>query len=255
MKKAFPTVDAFGSLSVIVPLLNEVRAFRHTIERLMESHSVIIREVLVVVCQRTSSESLREYWSMQCKYPLHLVLLHQKRPKLGGALLEGIEASRGTHTLIMFSDLESDPSDVCALVAMARHHPRAIVSASRWLDGGVFVGYNPCKLVLNYFLQMYLGALFASQITDFSFGFRIYPTAVLNAFSWRQLDHSFVIESLLIPVLGGVSVVEVPATWQRRSEGAGQSGFRAYWSYIGVSLSIRLAGVARENLRSGDQQG
>lgn len=229
----------FESLSAVLPLLNESSSFRSTVSTLVRDNGDCLKEILVVICERTLPQSIRAYEESSEEHPGMLRLLRQSRPRLGGAFQEGITQACGSHILLMFCDLESDPAGVAGMVSVARSHPCSVVSASRWLVGGVFEGYSPCKLVANYFFQMFFRSLYFARVTDFTFGFRLYPASVLRRFRWRQVDHSFVFESILAPIRAGIPILEVPAVWRARTENAGQSTFSTYLSYVPVGFRMR----------------
>ncbi|MBV8831157.1 MAG: hypothetical protein JO108_18230 [Acidobacteriaceae bacterium] len=68
------------------------------------------------------------------------------RPYLGGAMQDAFAWARGTHVLMMASDLETDPS---AVKDLAREGAEGydVVTATRWAGKGRFHGYAPLKYV------------------------------------------------------------------------------------------------------------
>jgi len=141
----------------------------------------------------------------------------------------------------MFADLESDPHVVAALVSAAEVEPSSIISASRWLKKRSFVGYGPGKLILNYCFQRICALVCQYKLTDFTYGFRLYPSSILKNHHWEETDHAFVMESILKPLLDGVPVREVAAVWTARREGTRRSRFRQYLQYIPTLLGIIIA--------------
>ena len=59
---------------------------------------------------------------------------------------EAFDLARGSHAVMMSSDLETDPALVQNFIRLSKQKPRAIITASRWMRGGGFEGYNPLKL-------------------------------------------------------------------------------------------------------------
>ena len=62
---------------------------------------------------------------------------------------EAFDLARGSHTIMMASDLETDPALVPHLIAEARAHPAAIVTVTRWHTQGGFENYSRIKLIAN----------------------------------------------------------------------------------------------------------
>ena len=70
---------------------------------------------VAIVCDRTEKESLAVI--EDCKTQVEameipLVILYQTHPFAGGAVQDGMMAARGSHTLMMAPDLETDPHAV-----------------------------------------------------------------------------------------------------------------------------------------------
>lgn len=168
-------------------------------------------------------------------------VVKQSLPFLGGAFRAGIEVAKGSHILLMFADLESDLRAVPAMALAAEQDPGAVISASRWLPPGRFIRYGRFKLVLNYCFQRLCALACHCNLTDFTYGFRLYPSTVLQKNTWKETDHAFVLESLLKPLLANVPIREVSAVWMRRRDGRRHCRFRQYSRYL-----ITLAEVLSE---------
>lgn len=239
---ASPTApDALGSVSAIVPFVNERASIQVLVQGLLGEPRSAIGEILIVVGTRTDAATLGELRELAARDAAgRIVICTQELPGLGGALREGVHRARGSHCLFIYADLESDPAAVPAMVAAARAQPGAVVSASRWLPGGCFEGYGRGKLVLNLLFQKLMAAAFRCRVTDFTFGFRLYPRRFLQSVAWVETRHPFVLESILVPVVGGVPVIEVPTIWRRRQEGQSSWSPMGYWSYLGTAWRIRF---------------
>jgi glycosyltransferase involved in cell wall biosynthesis len=138
----------FQSLSVVLPTLGETTSLTHTIECLVRDLRPDLAQILIIVCDRSTPEAMRCAEDAVERYP-ELVSIHsQDLPYFGGAVRKAFELSTGSHTILMASDLETRPEDAPILVAAAKEHPDAVITASRWLGGG-FEGYNPVKLAAN----------------------------------------------------------------------------------------------------------
>ena len=230
----------FESASVVLPVINEVRSLYLAIETIFEDAEESIREVIIVVCHKTTTESLSVCNELRERYAGQIRIIQQKLPFLGGALREGFLAASGSHVIVMFSDGESDPRSVGDLVGAARENPEAIISASRFLKGSSFEGYPAVKKLLNCLFQKACALLYFENITDFTFGYRIYPVQLIHAIAWEEIGHCFVLESILKPLRLNVNVLEIPSAWKARSEGESQLKPYMYFRYLWIGLKIRL---------------
>jgi hypothetical protein len=123
----------------------------------------------------------------------------------------------------------------------AKLKPDSIVTATRWVKGGGFRGYNPLKLFLNKIFQSLFGLLYFTRLTDMTYGYRIFPNALLKQIDWKELRHPFLFETLVKPLRLGVRVSEVPTQWKARSEGESQNTFFRNFEYLRIGVKTRFA--------------
>lgn len=236
---------AFESASVILPVMNETHSLLKTIEIIERDCAPDVREYVIVVCKRTTPESIRICEEVRDRDPDRFVLHYQGLPFLGGAIREAFDLARGSHVVMMASDLETDPNDVKALIAAAREKPEGIATASRWIKGGDFVGYNRLKLVLNLVFQKFFSALFLTRLTDMTYGYRIFPARLVKSIEWEELKHPFLFETLIKPLRLGVPIREIPSKWSARTEGESQNTFMRNFDYFRTGLYVRFCPRAR----------
>jgi hypothetical protein len=201
----------------------------------------VIQEILIVVCKKTTAESMAVVAELQKQQGGLVVVHHQQLPFLGGAMREAFDRARGSHVIMMASDLETDPKDVRVLIEQERRNPGGIVTASRWQNAGQFVGYSRVKLVCNWLFQRFFSVLYGTQLTDMTFAYRIFPTRLVQAIQWEELRHPFLFETLVKPLRLGVPVTEIPSVWRARTEGETQNSFFRNFVYFKTGLRARFA--------------
>lgn len=199
-----------------------------------------VKEYLIVVCNKTTRESIKVCERLHDQDPERFILHYQKLPFLGGAIREAFALAQGSHVIMMASDLETDPNDVKQLIAMAKDKPSAIITASRWLKGGDFIGYNKLKLMLNFIFQKFFSIIFATRLSDMTYGYRIFPTRLVKSIVWEELRHPFLFETLIKPLHLGVKVYEIPSRWSARVEGKSQNTFMRNFAYFKTGLYVRF---------------
>jgi len=236
-----PSDIIFTSVSVIIPVLNEVTSLVLTVDTILNSSGKHIHEIILVVCEKTTEESLSTCRMLMSRYDGKITIHRQQLPRLGGALREGIHLAQGSHVLIMYSDAESDPNSVEPLIREAQKHPDAIISASRWLEGSSFINYPPIKRFLNYAFQFLFSFVYGNKVTDFTFGYRLYPLIKIRDIKFEEVGHSFVFESILKSLRASIPIIEIPTRWTARTEGTSQTSFMFYLRYLWVGLKIRFA--------------
>lgn len=231
--------------TVVLPAVNEVESLTAAVETVFAVAGAAVRRVVIVVCGRTTPACHAAAGSLVERHAGRVVVVTQRLPLLGGALREGLAAAEGSHVVLMYSDGESDPRTVGPLLAAARESPEAIVSASRWLRGSSFEGYPRGKTLLNWLFQKVFAALYGVAVTDFTFGYRVYPRERIGAIAWEEVGHAFVFESIVKPLRLGVPVREIPTAWKARAEGQSQLRPWMYLRYLVVGFRVRFGRAVR----------
>jgi hypothetical protein len=205
-------------------------------QKLLDGCGADIGEFVAVISDRTTPESLGICSEWESRLPGKFRVCREAIPGLGGALRKGFEEARGSHILVVFSDGESDPASAPSMISASKQNPSMIISASRWMPGGSIRGYGLFKWAINFLGQRLIGFLYQSPVTDYTFGYRLY-----RAYNWKENTHSFVLESILKPIRTGVSIIEIPSQWKRRSEGKSQMSFFGYLRYVQTAWRYRRA--------------
>jgi glycosyltransferase involved in cell wall biosynthesis len=231
---------SFQSATILLPVINETTSLVKTVETIRNHSDPDVKEFLMIVCEKTKRESLEICDSFRQKDPERFVVHHQKLPFLGGAIREAFDRARGSHVVLMASDLETNPEDVRPLIEEAKRTPEAIVTASRWIQGGRFEGYDRLKWFLNYIFQKFFSLLYGTRLSDMTYGFRIFPAAVVRSIRWEELRHPFLFETLIKPLRLGVPIREIPSVWKAREEGESQNTFLRNFSYFRTGLKVRF---------------
>ncbi len=206
----------------------------------------ILEYILAVSDAKTTKESFGVIAHLQSQYGEKIRVHHQKLKFLGGAIREAFELAQGSHTIMMSSDLETDPNLVKDFIRLSKEQPEIIITATRWQGGGGFEGYNPLKYILNSVFQKFFSLLYRTRLSDMTYGYRIFPTALLKKIKWEELKHSFLFETILKPLKLGVHAIEIPCKWEARKEGVSQNPFLNNFIYFRIGLKVLF--LKKENI-------
>lgn len=232
----------FTSVSLIIPALNETYLFRQTVEIMLGTCAKSdIEELIIVLCDRTTEECVEtaELIKQDYKdYPIRIY--YQKKPFFGNALQEALHLAKGSHVVTAAADMDMDPNAVSKFIEESKKSPESIIAASRWMPGGGFHGYKKFMLALNYIFQKMLDVLFLTKLTDMTYGFRLYPADLVKSVNWEEAKHPFALETCLKPLRLGVDFIEVPATWNVRTEGTSEISFFKYFRYFKTVFHVRF---------------
>lgn len=241
--------NKFTALSVILPAMDETYSLMQTVDTIMMTcRREDLSEIIIVVCDRSTPGCIQTAEKIEKKYggQIPVIIHHQVKPFVGGAVQEGINISKGSHVVLMSSDLETDPNLIKEFIRLEKEAPDKIVTATRWKRGGGFEGYNKVKLVANCVFQKLIAWLFGSGLSDITYAYRIFPRNLMVRIRWEELKHPFFLETALKPLRLGVEFVEIPVKWTARTEGVSQNSFWANFKYFKTAWHVRF--MKREDI-------
>jgi hypothetical protein len=220
------------SVSIILPILNEISSLKKTI-KILEKIKVKKEYLIIFSSKLTNPKVIKEISKLKLKYK-NLKYFSQIRPFVGGAIDLGIKLSKNKYIAIMASDLETNPYELKNMINTSQNNPNVIISADRWISQKGFSDYGFIKFFANFFFQKLLKIFFKHKILDFTFAYRLYPKKALKGYKINELRHGFALEILLIPIKKGFKVITLPAKWKKRVEGSSSITIRSYLSYLKV---------------------
>ena len=232
--------ERVSGLTVLLPVVTETASLDQTVEEL-KAIDDDIAQVIIVICERTTAESREHCERVKDTFGDRVQIHSQTLPFLGGAMREAFDLASASHTIMMASDLETDPKIAPEMLRLAKQHPKAIVTASRWAAGGSFSGYGAHRVALNWIFQRTTSLLYRAKLSDATFGYRLFPTALLQAIEWKGLRHEFLLETILKPVRLGIEVHEVATQWVPRPDGESQNSVAFQARYIPTLFENRFA--------------
>jgi hypothetical protein len=227
------------TVSIIMPVMDETASLRETVGIVMDECGPDVHEIICVTSKFTKPESIAVCEELAARWPNIVWQRQQTKPYLGGALQDAFSWATGSHTLLMASDLETPPHTAKPMIEEARKG-WDIVATTRWNKGGGFKGYNPIKLVANWIFQKAIGAIYHTNLTDLTYGYRIWRTELLRGHDWEEVRHPFLLECLLRPLLRGATSTELPVFWEPRVEGESHNPFFRNFVYFRIAFKLRF---------------
>ena len=226
-------------VSVVLPATDEPLSLEETVRRIREQSPEYSFQFIIVTHPKLTTTDCREMIAKLVRGSHDVETLEQKRPGLGGAIRDGFERCRGDYSVLMSSDLETDPAALPEMLA-AMSRGTDIAATTRWRGGVRFKGYDPIKLVLNYCFQIFFRILYWTDLTDLTYAYRIYRTEIVKHIRWEEDGFPFLFESIVKPLRLGYSVVEIQAPWISRHEGVSHNSFWQTADYFRVGIMVRF---------------
>ena len=228
------------TVSIILPATDEPLSLAETVTRIKKLLPNRMLQLIIVTHPKlTTSECREKIIELQKKYGDEVETFDQVQPGIGGAIQEAFSRAGGTYTVLMSSDLETDPD---ALPSMLQKLDEGydIAATTRWKHGIRFSGYHPVKLVLNFGFQLLFRVLYWTSLTDLTYAYRAYRTPIVKEIRWEELRFPFLFETILKPLRLGYRVAEIEAPWKARTEGVSHNSWRQTFDYARVGLRVRF---------------
>ena len=228
-----------NKFSIFLPVIDETFSLEKTISEIQKSSSKFVSKYLIVISKKkTTNQSLKTILNLKKKLRKKIILVYQKKPYLGGALKSAIPLVKTSHFILMASDLETNPKDVAKFIKFSLKYPENIIIGTRWGKKKSFEGYSKIKLILNKLFQVFFSVLFKVQLSDLTFGYRVYPSKLIKDINLKEEMHPILFESILIPIKLKAKIIEIPVKWKTRIEGQSSNTFLRNFLYFKTGLRI-----------------
>lgn len=221
---------------------NEEKILKKTIDIIYHENKDSVKKFIIITPLNLTSGCLKTILDLKKVYKNKLFHFYQPKnyPFYGGASVYGISLVKSKYFILCDADGETDPKEVKNLINKIGDKNNLIVSCSRWLYGNWSKQYSFFDYFLNWIFQKITSLLFLSRLTDFTVGYRIYPTKLMQKIKFKNFNQSFSLESILIPLRKGVEVTEIPYKFIKRTEGVSRNNFFNKLKYVKTLIECRF---------------
>ena len=246
-------MSEFRGLSVMLGAVSETDSLRETVNTVLEicDHKDIT-EIIIGYPDRITKPCLavvNELASRESDVPV--VVFQQTRPFMSG-INDMIDVARGSHCLLLASDMALDLSVIPMLIEKTKKEPQVIHSVSRWMKGCKFYDYGKLKRIINFCAQKFLSVLYMKNLTDFTIPVQIAPSELYKSIKFEEEGFPFLLEMVLKPVRLGYKFTETPSNCYSRKEGKSSNSFGQTASYLRTALHIRFMPKKEILLKKGE---
>ncbi len=202
-------------LSVVVPAYNEEATIRAILDRVRGAPGV--HETIVVNdCSTDGTRAILEGLS----WPGLVVLHHERNQGKGAAIRTALSAVTGDLVVIQDADLEYDPHEFGRLMQPILDGRADVVYGSRFLG-------RPRKMTFvqwvgNRFLTLTTNLLYGTALTDMETCYKMIPADLARALDLRCRRYDVEPEITAKLLRAGYRIVEVPISYEGRTEQAGK---------------------------------
>ncbi len=211
-------------LSIIIPVFNEKKTIKKTIDKLFDLRiEKVILEVIVV--DDGSTDGTKELIKNISQKKKIKTIFHEKNKGKGTAVRTGLKQATGDYILVQDADLEYDPEDIIRLVNPILKKKAQVVYGSRFTGErrNMFFWH----LVANKSLSLLMDILFNTTISDVEVGYKLIKKEILQSLDLRSNSFDFEVEVTAKILKKGFKIYEVPISYSGRDYTEGKKiGFR-----------------------------
>ena len=206
-----------ATLSVIVPVFNEVNTVADVLRRINDTPH---KKEIIVVDDGSSDGTGKLLDQITGQFPNVRVLKHEINQGKGAALRTGMAAVKGDIVIIQDADLEYDPNDYSILIAPIVNGMADVVYGSRFHPGPQRVLFF-WHFVLNKLLTLVSNAFTDLKLTDMETGYKVFRADIVRHFTIEENRFGFEPEITAKVAQLGCRIYEVPISYhgRRHSEG------------------------------------
>lgn len=220
------------TLSVVMPVYNEVRTIREIVARVLAID--VVKELIVVDdCSTDGTRAILE--ELADHEDLIVVFADRNRGK-GAALRRGFAKATGRVVLVQDADLEYDPTDYPKLVRPILDGRADVVYGSRFVGGG------DCTRVLSFWhtlgnraLTLLSNAFTNLNLSDVETCYKVFRREIIQGLTLEENRFGFDPEvTAKIAAMKGCRIYEVGVSYEGRTYAEGKKigwrdGVRALW--------------------------
>lgn len=204
-----------AKLSVIIPVYNEKKTIRKTIDKVKNTQLRNISKEIIVV-DDCSNDGTREILKNIGDKSLK-ILYHEKNMGKGSAILRGLKDAAGDIILIQDADLEYNPKEYKRLLKPIIENKSEVVYGSRFNS----IRKNLKKMyklhyIGNLFLTFMTNLLYGVKITDMETGYKVFTREVIKNMTLNANRFDFEPEITAKIIKRGYKIYEVPISFKGR---------------------------------------
>ncbi len=229
-------------ISLVVPTYKE----RANVERLVMRAGQALAGAgeqyeLIIVDDNSPDGTADEVRRMQAGRPWLQLVVRVNEKDLSTAVMAGWRAAKGDLLGCMDGDLQHPPEHLQKLVAALRSDSAEIAVASRYVEQGSVSEWKFRRRIISWTATLMASMLLPGRIRrvkDPMSGFFILKKSVIEGVTLKPIGYKILLEVL---ARGRYQrVVEVPYTFEERTEGGSKMGPKQVWQYVVHLLRIRL---------------
>ena len=207
------------SLSIIIPVFNEIDQLKFTIKKLVFLKKKI-KKIEIIFIDDFSNDDSNKYIKKKIKKNSIFKVFKNKKKGLGSAIKEGILRSKNKYVCIFMCDMSDDIKDLIRYYNMINIEKKDAIFGTRFSKFSKVRNYPFLKLFLNRLSNNIIRLVFMSKYNDFTNAFKIYERkTLLQLFPIVSENFNVFLELPLKIISRNYSYKIIPVNWNGRKHG------------------------------------
>ena len=167
------------SLSIIIPVYNEIKQLNVTVKKLPKLKKFFKNFEVIFVDDFSSDETFSFLKKLSSRHK-YIKVIKNKKKGLGSAIEQGVKNSKLKYVCIQACDMSDDVKDLKKYYKIISTNNIDAVFGSRFINGSLVKNYPLIKLILNRIFNNIVRMVFLTNYNDFTNGFKIYDKNTLR---------------------------------------------------------------------------
>ena len=225
------------TLSIVIPVFNEVNTIKEIIERVQEVHLPQVTSREIVIVDDFSTDGTRDLLAAYKEKNAFKIVFHDRNRGKGAALRTGIAQTTGDFVIIQDADLEYDPQEYPKLLAPLLDGRADVVYGSRFAGGESKRVLYFWHSVGNRFLTTLSNMFTNVNLTDMETCYKVFRGEAIRSIRIEENRFGFEPEVTSKVARMGCRIYEVGIGYSGRTYAEGKKinwkdGVRAVWCIL-----------------------
>jgi glycosyltransferase involved in cell wall biosynthesis len=221
--------EKMTELTIVIPVYNEAATIKIAIDKI--ECEVNLPHTIFIVYDKEEDTTVPVVQKIAGNYnnPVILVKNNYGRGALN-AIKTGLEEAKTGFVIVTMADLSDPPEVMNAMVAKAKEENADLVCGSRYMKGGKQIGGPFLKGLFSRMSGLSLHWLTGIPTHDITNSFKLYRKTMLDSITIESRGGFEIGMEIAVKAhITGYKIMEVPTTWQDRTDG--KSNFKL-WAWL-----------------------
>ena len=220
--------------SLIIPVYNEERTLPQLINILNNLNN---ENLEVIIIDDGSNDNTKDILFKNNQF---IIKRNEINIGKGASIIKGVSLASNENIILMDGDLEIDINDVQNLIFKYENNKSDVLTGVRWNKKNNYKKYN-VNMIGNYIINFFFNLLFKSKFKDVLCCVKIMSMKHFRSLNIQSQRFSLEIEMMSKLVLNGLTIEEIPVTYNRRTTQEGKKlKLSDGWHIVGTMLKIRF---------------